>query len=107
VTGGKRGTGRTARMLEEAVRQAEAGRAVYVLAADVSHARELAKRVPLDLGIKFETVRSLGSALDPQALRLQGTHPNCVLLVDHHAIERGWARVIREYHRFDAPEPER
>lgn len=93
-----RRTGRTTRLLEDAVRLAKEGRAVYV----VFHNRE---RIPLDvgyyreLGIKFETPGSLPN-LDYHTMTLRGAHPNCVVLVDHYVLEREFGAVIDMYLRY-------
>jgi len=36
-------------------------------------------------------------------MRLIGAHPNCVVLVDHHAIEDRFARVLEMLHAYDEP----
>lgn len=98
-----RKTGRTTRMLEEAKRLAESGRAVYVIAANDSHARQLERQAGneyLRLGVKFESPASVGN-FDWKELRLLGAHSNCVVLVDHHAIESHFARMLEMLHRFD------
>lgn len=101
----KRQTGRTTRMLEHAKQLSAKGRAVYIVA---DNQRE-ANRMQLALGdgphgIKVETPWSLGDCLDWQTLTLRGAHPNCVVLVDHHAIEDRFGAVLRMLHAYDAPE---
>ena len=97
----RRQTGRTTRMLQEACRLRDEGRAVYVLLANMQHVAMYKGRPEYD-GLRFETWGSLGpSSLDDYRLRLRGAHPNCILLVDHYAIESRFAAVLRELHRFD------
>jgi len=95
-----RGTGRTTRMLEEAVRLAEANRAVYVVMGNHQQAKTFENKMPQGLGIQFETAQSL-SNFDWETLTLPGAHPNCVVLVDHYAIESKFNRILEELHRYD------
>lgn len=53
-----------------------------------------------NLGIKFETPHSPGN-FDWERMRLIGAHPNCVVLVDHHAIEDRFSRVLAMLHAYD------
>ena len=90
-------------MLKDAIHQARNRRAVYVVAIDESHKRILEKMAGTEahcLGIKFETVRSLPS-LDLRTINLVGSHPNCVVLVDHHALESFFAPMLEMLHRYD------
>ncbi len=98
-----RGMGRTTRLLEHAKKLAREGRAVYVIADNTRDMRrlEILCGEP-SLGIKFETPRSLGN-FDWEQMRLLGAHPNCVVLVDHHAIEDRFARVLEMLHSCDEP----
>lgn len=104
-----RGTGRTTRMLEHAKKLALAGRAVYVIADSERDCRRLEiecfKTGEPNLGIKFETPDSLGNFVWEE-MRLRGAHPNCVVLVDHHAIEDRFARVLEMLHAYDEPSVE-
>lgn len=98
-------TGRTTRMLGEAKRLARAGRAVYVIAASHVHAKQLESTLStddLELGIKFETAESPGNFQWEPYPHLRGAHPNCVVLVDHYAIECKFAWILRELHFWDA-----
>jgi hypothetical protein len=91
-------------MLTEAINEASNGRAVYIVAADRRHVENLTKQLAqlggLGLGIKIETPPDL-SNFDWERLRLRGAHPNCLVLVDHHAIESRYARILHELHRWD------
>lgn len=96
----KRCTGRTTRMLAEARRLCDAGRAVYV----VFHSRQECKRheTAENSGLRFETLDSLRT-LDYRSGRLAGAHPNCIVLVDHYAVEERFRWLVEQATRFDAP----
>lgn len=96
----KRNTGRTSRMLEEARRQVRKGRAVYVLCATLSHAQHLAND-PDNEFIKFETSQSLAN-FDWSTMIMRGAHPNCLVFVDHWAIESRYRAVLEMLHRWDS-----
>lgn len=102
----RRRTGRTTRMLEDAMGLARNGRAVYVIGATKRHAdmlKGIAGPEADRLGIKFETARERGLGnMDWETMSLQGAHPNCVVLVDHYAIESKFAAVLEMLHRYDA-----
>lgn len=95
-----RQSGRTTRMLKHARALAEEGRQVYVVADNEDHARDFRRRV--GKGVKIETPKSLGN-LVWEDMRLLGAHPNCVLLVDHYAIERRHRTILEMLHRYDRP----
>ncbi len=97
-----RATGRTTRMLEEAKRLASEGRAVYVIADNITDARRLQMQcnAPKNSGIKFETAREFRE-FDWDNMRVMGAHPNCAFLVDHHAIEDRYHAVLKELHCYD------
>lgn len=103
-----RAIGRTTRMLQEAIEKARSGRAVYVLSANSTHAQQLELRCSelcsqyKLLGIKFETPESLGSGFDWRYMRLPGAHPNCLLLVDHFAIEQHFFEMLKMLHSYDS-----
>jgi len=40
--------------------------------------------------------------IDWENMRMTGAHPNCVLLVDHFAIESKFSQILAMLHRFDA-----
>lgn len=103
-----RSTGRTTRMLKEAKRLADEGRAVYVVTRNQDQARRLifdfarANGVqPADVGVKIESARAVD--LDWTTMRARGAHPNCAFLVDHFAIEEHCAAALVELHRYDEP----
>lgn len=100
----QRQTGRTTRMLADAVRLAKGGRAVYVIAANKREAERLQQLVGeevRELGIHFEIPRSPGN-FSWTAMALIGAHQNCVVLADHYAIELEFSRVLEMLHRYDA-----
>ena len=80
-----RATGRTTRMIAEAKRLAAEGRAVYIIAKHWQHLQDEIDRDALGRGIKCEPDVPLN--FDWQTMRVRGSHPNCVWLFDHWAIE--------------------
>ena len=82
-----RGTGRTTRMIEKAKELALEGRAVYILSANLDEQKRIRKLLGNnDLGISVETSNSI-STFRWETMSLLGAHPNCVVLVDHYAVE--------------------
>lgn len=99
-------TGRTTRMLEHAKRLSAERRAVYVIAANEMEVRRLQELIgDGNHGIKVETPKDL-SNLDWHTLTLRRAHPNCVVLVDHYAIESRFAAVFQMLHAYDLPPTE-
>lgn len=98
-----RQTGRTTRMLEEAVRCAKEGKAVYVIVNDPAHILSiqliLNKLGGEKMGIKVETFDSVG--WDFYYWTVRGANPNCKFFVDHYAIEDRFRHIIEEMHRYD------
>ena len=103
-------TGRTTRMLLDALRLCNGGRAVYVVAANDRERVRLTEQIEM-LGrtcgemdgkafIKVETPESLGN-LNWWAVSLPGAHPNCVVLVDHWTIESRFSRMLKMLSRYD------
>lgn len=66
-------------------------------------AEDWAKAESQNNTIKFELADSPGN-FDWQTMTLVGAHPNCVVLVDHYAIEQTWSRMLEMLHRFDPKE---
>ncbi len=92
-------------MLDDAVRYAKEGRAVYVMVARHSHKLDIvaSRGDELDrLGIKVEVPGS-SMLFDWRTMRVPGSHSNCVFLVDHWAIEQKFGRILEMLHRYDAP----
>ncbi|MBL4744123.1 MAG: hypothetical protein JKX87_05745 [Cycloclasticus sp.] len=100
---GLRQTGRTARMVSEAKSLAESGRAVYILFNERSQADNWRKlfgeALAETLGVKFETVGDVG--IDWETMTVRGAYPNCIFLVDHHAIERRYEKQLEMMHKYD------
>jgi len=97
-----RQTGRTSRLLAEAVRLAAEERTVYVLTATAEHARHLWRKLNStnpQHGIKCEIVPP---NFDWSRMSVPGSHSNCVWLVDHYAIESRFGVILNMLHRFDA-----
>ena len=95
-----RRTGRTTRMLARAEHLARKGKAVYVVCYSMDDAKTHDNPERRALGIKFETFASLPN-LDLHTLKLKGANKNCVVLVDHFAIEYHFAALLHATVRFD------
>lgn len=96
-----RGTGKTTRMVQEALRLEEEGKAVYVVVA--SHQKQAIKdMLPEGSSVKIETNDTL-SNFDWDTMRLRGVWVACETLVDHFLIERRYHKILEMYHRFDNP----
>ena len=101
-----RQTGRTTRMIQRALRLCwEDKRAPYIIAAN-ERQRVLIRHMVEDLaagkphGVKVETWNSLlGFSCETMTAPLM--HKNCVVLVDHFAIENRFALLLEELHRYD------
>jgi hypothetical protein len=103
-----RSTGRTTRMLQEAIRLSEQRHAVYVISASTYHREML--QIKLDSlnppeyhGIKIEVADALPT-FDWKRMCLKGAHPNCRVLVDHWVIESQYSEMLKMLHQFDAEE---
>lgn len=110
-------SGRSTYMLIAALMAHDSGKAVYVIGADHEHASILESelgRILDRLGrsasetgissIKFECTDGL-SNFNWETGVLQGADKNCVVFVDHFAIERKFSWALREMHRFDREMP--
>lgn len=102
----RKGTGRTTRMLEEALRLSSEGRAVYVVADNRAHAKTIEAQLaalspPEHHGIKVEDGNRFPE-LDWVTMTMPRAHPNCAVLVDHYAVERRIVLMLQMMHRFDA-----
>ncbi len=85
-------TGRTTALLEKAFELSVEGYAVYFVCQDgpaMIHAEQMYDKLfPYkDVKIKFETKNSLRN-FDTVHCRLDGAHPNCVVVVDHFVVEQ-------------------
>lgn len=95
-----RGTGRTTRMLEHAKKLVDEGRRVWIL---VYHTSEIL-RIRSQLGTSDQRIQITTPELarfDWKAMRIQGLDPNTVILIDHHAIEDRFHRLLDAYHAYD------
>ena len=111
----KRHSGRTTRMLREAIRLAEQRGYVFVICADTNHramlremVREMVKcesagehKVYLNGGGQISFEHIMDPLFDPWGMRMRGAHPSCVTLVDHYAIESAYGHLFIEMHRWD------
>lgn len=109
-----RQTGRTSRMILNAVEYAKMGHQVYILCTVESrdHTRKLAIDIlerlnisPEVIGvqIKFETLGSIGgiNQLDLKNKTLINAHPNCRLLIDHFFYEKEFKHILDGFHQYD------
>lgn len=103
---GLRHTGRSQRMLVQAVIEVEKNhRAVYVMAASHGHAKQL-KRMLDDLwpppyhNIRIEGYEQFPT-FDWKTMTIPGAHPNVLVLVDHYTIERLFTPMLEMLHAFD------
>lgn len=91
-------------MLADAVRLAREGRAVYVMVNTHHYGKQLCAQLPVEIGeihgIKFETPDELPN-FNWKTMELEGAHPNCVVLIDHHAVETIWASILNAWVRYD------
>jgi hypothetical protein len=98
-------TGRTTRLLIDAVSCANKGEAVYVIAANSVERKRLLRLLwdmvddQLCLGIKVETPMSVD--LDWDSFTIRGESPDCRVLVDHFAIEHWFSTLLSQLHRYD------
>jgi hypothetical protein len=89
-------------MLKHALKLSKNGRAVYIIADNERHAAMLREELgDGNHGIKVETPESLDN-FDWMTLTLRNSHPNCIVLVDHYAIERRFTRIWQMMHAFDS-----
>lgn len=111
---GGRSTGRTTRMLEEAIRLSSEGRAVYVMIHTRTAEAEFKHRVAMICerkgievpAIKFETWESLGGnrGVDLTQQKMLGAHPNCCLFIDHHFYQHHFEHILAGFHQWDKVE---
>lgn len=111
---GGRSTGRTTRMLEEAIRLSAEGRAVYVMMhtrtaeAEFKHRVEMiCERKGIEVpAIKYETWESLGGhrGVDLVQQKMFGAHPNCCLFIDHHFYQHHFEHILAGFHQWDKVE---
>lgn len=102
-----RQTGRTTRLIEKAVHEARAGRAVHILVAQSPQGKLLAKRVddlwqhlyPGDRGhgIKVELPMP---GFNWNYMRPINAHPNCVFLVDHTLAEAHIEEIQKDINKL-------
>ena len=101
----KRLTGRTSRMIDEAIRLARDGRAVYVIAMQFQEIQRIIDDRFPGSGIKVE--QAIPEKFDWYRMRPWGANSNCVWLIDHYIIEARFEPMIREWCRFDATDEQR
>lgn len=84
----KRKTGRTDRLIDEALRLSGGGKAVYIITQQATELQSRIDRICPNSGIKCEPV--LPVHFDWFTMRPVGARPNCVWLVDHYIVESDW-----------------
>lgn len=114
VMTGKRGTGRTTRMLQRAIQLAGEGKHVYVVAANKRQAMQLEIQAGRCGGP--HTIRAISGipvgrvsfiteetcrTYDPITMKVWGGEPNSVVLVDHSAIEQRFGAILSMWTQFD------
>ncbi|WP_151765773.1 hypothetical protein [Acinetobacter colistiniresistens] len=110
----KRQTGRTARMLVDAINAAMEGRAVYVLCPreailytkDIAAKICKAHKIQMPETIKFESLQSIGEHnINWKDKKLMRAHPNCKLFIDHHIYTQLFGHILDGYHEYDGEGP--
>jgi hypothetical protein len=94
-------TGRTTRLIAEAKRLSAERRAVYVISRDAKAIEEQIEQECPGCGIKVE--EHVPHAFDWVTMRVRGSHPNCVWLIDHWIIasDPKFASMFEMMTRFD------
>jgi len=88
-------------MIEHAHTLAGQGKAVYIIAVNEHDAGRIRRLVGTpNRGIKVETEESLPN-FDWRTMRLKGAWPNCIVLVDHYAIEARISAQVEMMTRYD------
>lgn len=100
-------TGRTTRMLMEAIAACAEGKVCYVIVANGQHKLDVLERLggTVPKGMKVETwgyVDARGG-LNPDTLLPLGAHPQSLVFIDHYAIEVRYANILKELDRYNAP----
>ena len=96
-----RQTGRTNRMILQAMELAEEGKTVYILVASIIHKNSIVERLGNNYpNIKVETFETL-SDFDFRTMELNGIYPDCVVLCDHYTIEKLYGPMLDELYAYD------
>lgn len=103
-------SGRTGRMLDDALRLNAEGKAVYVLALNDDDAKAMQNAlIHKDIGADLNSIKVEPIAdwprFDFTRMTNPGAHSNCVFLVDHSVIEHRYEKMLEELHRYDPPAP--
>jgi hypothetical protein len=92
--------GRTFRLIEEAVRLHQQGKSVVIVVerySDLAMAR-------IQAGVKIPVISTEAPYWNWDTMQCRGFPPGTEFLVDHFAIEKRYGHLIKEFHRFDAPD---
>lgn len=115
-----RRTGRTTRLLEAAYHEAEKGNEVFVVTCSATQANRLIEQFIKTYGgksdhptprvcLRDEDGKEIGSVIFQRPggtfcwdqMGFFGADPDSPVFVDHYAIEKKYARILEELHRFD------
>ena len=96
-------TGRTQRLIEEALRCESAGNAVIIVTESSAGADFIKKRIKdIRKDSKIEVCTPYDkSGFDWRTMSFFGTHPETVVLIDHYTIEVKFHKILEILHRFD------
>lgn len=97
-------TGRTSRMVQDAVSQAAHGKAVYVICVSDAHAAQVKQKIREQgwdhMGISVEGPQLLRD-FDWIRMKTRGAHSNCTFLVDHAVVESYFGPMLEALHKYD------
>lgn len=93
----RRQTGRTSRLIAEAVRMKSEGKRVAVIFSTMGEVHEF--QLKTNCCVKAFSASSQEWSWDE--FRVYGLPLDTEYLVDHHAIESRFSKILRAYHRFD------
>lgn len=117
----KRGSGRTTKMLRDVLLNACKGKYCIVITASGSHSLNIIDnltRLAAEIGIEFARTRDAkvyigkeggsvsfvpitSSEVNPNAMNVIGSHPDCETYVDHYAVMSRHQHVLDAFHRWD------
>lgn len=96
-------TGRTTRMVEEAIRLAKEGKMVYLVFNTVRDCREFSLKHRLTEHRLIKTFHMSHPDLNWETMQIDYGLKDAVTLVDHYVIECRYSKVLDMLHRFDPP----
>ena len=99
----RRGTGRTTRMVKQALADVRAGYRTYVVMHNddaVNWAKSYFREAERQ-GVQFETVRTMGG-FDHITCTFLRAHEACRIHIDHHTIFTLYGNALEHFHRWDS-----